>query len=491
VAAKVRRSPSGESVEGHRDAGTHGGSVFVGAVIGLLAVAVALRLVGMAKDLWLDEIWSVTIATGLQSPAQALTLHHEINQYLNTMWLWAVGVGRAPPVYRLVSFTAGTLCVAVAGLIGRRRSRAAAVIMMLVFGFSYELVLYSSEARGYSTLVFFSLASFFCLERCLTEGARPRWVVGYGVCTLFGILSHPAFATVIVAGLAWTTANEIRRGQPRTEVARLVLRIHAAPLLCFALLYLIDMRFIVPGGGTPAKSLIDSYGTAFAWTVGTFQWDAAALISCVAAVYLLDLSLRREASTGTTSWVFFAIAIVFPIVPVLVRGSDLVYTRHFLIASVALLTIAAFTLASWWAERKRARCVVLLAAYCAVNGWHIAELAVRGRGQYREAMRYMVDQTPGDVLTIGADQDFRIGMELRYYLPQELGGKRAQFVSHDAWPPTGPQWLITQRENMEAPSPVADHITDPDGHDYELMEVFPTAPMSGLHWYVYRNRSLR
>jgi hypothetical protein len=482
---KFRAAPEDAPLE--RPAGAS--SAFAPAILAIVVAAALIRLVGIGKDLWLDEIWSVRVASELKSPLDALTLHHEINHYLNTIWLYFAGPARGAVVYHLPAYLAGVASVAVAALIGLRRSRTAGVTLALLFGASYELVLYSTEARGYSTAVLASLLSFYCLERCLSGDANWKWVAGYVASAVFGLLSHPIFVSVLAAGIAWTAVDRLRSSGIRWTVARDIVRIHGVPIAVLAVLYLMDLRLVVPGGGTPARSLIDAYGTSFAWTVGTLQGDAAALLSCVAAVIVMDMGLRRLAKDGSSEWVFFVVAIVFPIVPILVRGSTFVYTRHFLIGSVFLLVLVGLLLAHWWTEGKRLVCAVVLAAFGALNGWHILELGVRGRGEYRAAIRYMVAHTAGDVLVIGGDQDFRIGTELQYYLPSEVGAKRAEYVPHGSWPEHGPDWVVTQRESLDPVRPVPDHLTGPTGNEYTLMEVFPAAPLSGLHWYVYRNRS--
>jgi hypothetical protein len=150
-------------------------------------------------------------------------------------------------------------------------------------------------------------------------------------------------------------------------------------------------------------------------------------------------------------------------------------------------------LGAWWERGGRARtaCMAVLVAYAALNGWHIGDLARNGRGRYRDAIRYIADRTPGSSVTIGGDHDFRIGMVLRYYLPGEMGSKDAKYVEQDAWPPTGPQWVIGHAESFAPPRPPVDRFSDPAGNQYDLVEVFRTAPLSGLHWFVFRNRALR
>lgn len=455
----------------------------------VLALGVALRMVGASKDLWLDEVWSVQVAGRMSSPFAALTLHHEINHYLNTMWLYALGSGQAALAYHLPALLAGAASIVVAGLIGLRRDRTTALFMILLFGTSYELVLYSSEARGYSTAVLFSLVCFYCLESITLGQDSVRWRVAYSASAVLGLLSHPIFVSVIIAGVAWTLFDQARAGGIRRALWP-VARIHGVALTCFLVLYLVDLRFVVAGGGTPARSLIDAYGTSFAWTFGTLPGDAAMLVSCMVCLVLLESALRRLSNAGVRSWVYFSAAIVAPVILILARRSDWVYVRHFLIGTVFALTAVAMLLAALWRGGRRALVAVLVAGYVGLNGWHIVELAVRGRGQYRAAIKYIVDHTPGSTITIGGDQDFRIGTELSYYLPAELGLKRATYVAHTEWPAKGPQWLIAQRESSEPVLPADEQIRDPAGNEFELAEIFPSAPLSGLHWYVYRNRSL-
>jgi len=145
----------------------------------------------------------------------------------------------------------------------------------------------------------------------------------------------------------------------------------------------------------------------------------------------------------------------------------------------------------WWGRGHRALSAAVMVLYCATNAWHIADLNVHGRGRYRDAIRFIADRTPGSTISIGADQDFRIGVELMYYLPRELGDKEGKFFEHGSWPPGGPQWVIVQRESFASTSAVEPQFSDPSGNRYELARTFPTAPLSGLHWFIYRNAALR
>jgi hypothetical protein len=49
----------------------------------LLVAAMAIRICGAWNDLWLDEIWSLTLVGPISSPWQVFTqIHHDNNHYL-------------------------------------------------------------------------------------------------------------------------------------------------------------------------------------------------------------------------------------------------------------------------------------------------------------------------------------------------------------------------------------------------------------------------
>ena len=56
-----------------------------------LCVGAALRALGLASDLWLDEIWTWASVRALPDAASVFTLHDSNNHYLNTLWFYAAG----------------------------------------------------------------------------------------------------------------------------------------------------------------------------------------------------------------------------------------------------------------------------------------------------------------------------------------------------------------------------------------------------------------
>ena len=115
----------------------------------ILLVSAAPRYFGAQGDLWLDEIWTLDIASNTDHAYLIFWGPYlDNNHLLNTFYIYLVDTQSPPNVLRGLAIAAGIASVAVAGLIGLRRSRREALINMLLFGLSYAMVHYASEARG-------------------------------------------------------------------------------------------------------------------------------------------------------------------------------------------------------------------------------------------------------------------------------------------------------------------------------------------------------
>jgi hypothetical protein len=458
----------------------------------VIVAAAVLRWPGLGTDLWLDELWARRMAIAMPSAFTTFTLHHEVNHHLTTLWFYLTGPEASAQVYRLPSYACGIGTVAVAGLIGWRRSGATAIFAMLLTASSYELIVFSSEARGYSMAVFATLLSFLLLELHL-DRARTWTLAGYAIVATAGLFTQPVFSTVLASACVWSALHWWRSKARSVRSAGVALAPHVVPLCALAALYFGDLNHVVSGGGTGTSSLAEAYRQSLAWTLGApesaaFMW-AGAVIAAVAIVF----GVRAAAQRDHASAAFFLGAIVaVPNLALLLRGSEMVYTRHFLPGSALTLLLVAFLLGSFW-ERSRAWQLAAAGAFvtfAATNGLHVQTFMEHGRGNYQEAIRFMADRTAGPV-TIAADHDFRVGLELDYYLRRVLGSRPAAFVPQGAWPKGGPAWVVANADHYEAPTLPHNVYADPDGNEYELFRTVPTAPLTGLHWFLFRNRAPR
>jgi len=49
--------------------------------------------------------------------------------------------------------------------------------------------------------------------------------------------------------------------------------------------------------------------------------------------------------------------------------------------------------------------------------------------------------------------------------------------------------VICHKESWEEPVPQSAQLSDDAGNSYEFVRTFQTAPLSGLHWFVYHNQA--
>ena len=104
-----------------------------------------------------------------------------------------------------------------------------------------------------------------------------------------------------------------------------------------------------------------------------------------------------------------------------------------------------------------------------------------------DAARFLAEHTKGPEVTIGGDQDFRIDTVLQFYEKETMGKKTPKYYTTHSWPKGGPEWFIAQKESFDDPSPPGEQYTDEAGDAYEWVKTFPSAPLSGLHWFICHN----
>lgn len=120
------------------------------------AVGAVVRVFAAQNDLWFDEVWTLEL---LRERVHSfgdvfLNFKHSNNHHLCSLWMWLVGQNASGPIYRLPSVLASIGTVALAGFIGIRRSCLEGCIAVTLTSWSYLLVHFGTEARGYSLAIF-------------------------------------------------------------------------------------------------------------------------------------------------------------------------------------------------------------------------------------------------------------------------------------------------------------------------------------------------
>lgn len=465
--------------------------LYVAGCIVIFVVASLVRVRGAMNDLWLDEIWSLDLVREIRSPIEVFTkIHHDNNHYLNSLFMYFTGQRGNWPGYRIPAVVAGCGTVILAWLIGRRRNKAAALFSMLMVAFSYVLVLYSSEARGYGSLIFFSFLCFLSLQSFLD---RPRWQAAllFSLGGVLGFLSHLTFVIFLLASVLWFWARSFRIGHSASQVLKNTIGCFGAPALCLLALYLTDIRHMTIGGGIPT-SLTKAYAGSLAWTLGVPNLHWTHIVGVITAIAVLTGAVMLFWREKSDIWIFFAaVIVVVPIVLALMRPTEFVFVRYFIVSIAFLLLLLAVVLTWLWERGPVGRVVagLLLIVYLIGNSYHVGELFQYGRGRITEAIQFMAEHSKQEsAVTFGGDHDLRIMFVLRFYLKYMMQEKATQYYGQGMWPVDGLDWVICHQDSFEQPKPPGPQLTDGFGNNYELVRIFPTAPLSGVHWFVYHNR---
>jgi hypothetical protein len=112
----------------------------------------------------------------------------------------------------------------------------------------------------------------------------------------------------------------------------------------------------------------------------------------------------------------------------------------------------------------------------------------------------MAAHTPGQVITVTSDHDFRNGMILSYYERDLPEHKRLQYIPQDhqfpveavdaaaASPPraAGAAWMLFHRIGPDRG--VVPTIADRNGTVYALVKTLPYADLAGWEWFLYAKR---
>lgn len=452
----------------------------------IFMIAISVRFPLIFSDFWLDEIWSFNLMKGIvQSPVDILTkIHHDNNHWLNTFFMYMTGDPFHWFVYRIPALLAGVFSIILVGRIASSRGKSESIIATLLFGLSYLQVLYSTEARGYGFVVFFSLLSFYAMERFMAE---KSWTSNCLFClsAVFGFLSHLTFIHVYFALLLWSVYRFHKESRPWGNLFIDLFRCHAVPTLFLGVLYFIDIRHMSIGGGN-YQSLPVVIRNTITFTLGAANSGTIAIFATIFAtlVFLSGLILlwREKAD----QWIFFATVIFLsPFLLLLLMTPRVLFIRYFLVCVTFFLLLLSYILGYCWRLGKpgQAICAIVVLLVCFGNTLQIADLLQKGRGHYKDALIYMAEQNDGDSITIGSDHDFRNRVLLDFYARYLPEDKQIEYFAEERWQHGNPQWFITHHSGRDYQPPSTLIVKE---HSYVLDREYRFSKLSGWHWFIYR-----
>jgi hypothetical protein len=442
----------------------------------LTSVGFALRYFGCLNDLWLDELISIHTAHSLHSWTQVFTsVHMDNNHYLNTLYLYLVGPQPYWPIYRFLSLFFGTLTIWAAYWSLKNRSQVQALLFATLIAFSYPLVHFSSEARGYSGAVLACVLAFGLLQRWLaapTVEESAQWGALYSGSLVFGLLSHLTFLFVAVAlALFSIIATRHRRGTVAANAT-----IHIAPALSFLVLAYLDFRGFFTLGGTQSTA-IHELSRLLANVIGWPLHDAySAWIIGLPLFFFVAFQLSRRPRNIDSSLflVLAAILILFAVA----NKPSFVAQRYFLV----FVPFGYCALAIAMSRMRRTMVVAPLGLLIVGNISLYAHFLKDGRGHYQAALHLIAQKSTVTELRIASDQKFRAGVELDFY-QRTLPPLYTIRIIPKASAEVHPDWLITHDDAFAPPRP--DVLTGTSGKAIKVA-YFGCSELSGEAWTVYR-----
>jgi uncharacterized membrane protein len=427
-------------------------------------------------DLWLDELWSLQLARAHSALDVFWGIHHDNNDYLNTLWMMLGGDGAPPLLERALSVAAGVGLVALGATAPLHRERLEGALTALLLAGSRFLVHYGSEARGYGPALFCALAAFVALDRYFRTRAQ-RWAWAFAVTGALGVLSHLTFVFVLTGAGVWIAVDLVlTRRAALADLAAFL-----TPVLLLGFLWLVDIRFLAVGGAPRyegAAVLPDLSAATLGLPDGPLRWLAVPF-AALAAFELVALARARD----LRAW-FFAGAFLAPLSYLAVLQPEHVWPRHFAVLVPLFLVLVGAGLARLAALGVAGQGAVLaaLVVFSAGNALQLASLVRDGRGHYRAAVELMLSHSPPGPITVGSFNDFRNRMVLDDQARRLGVESRIVYVKASELREDPPQWLVM---HDFAVAPKRREYLDVASHIYALVEVFPYAGLSGWTWLVY------
>jgi hypothetical protein len=389
-----------------------------------------------------------------------------------------------------------------------RRSKVHGVIAALLLAFSYPLIVYSSEARGYGLLVFCMVWAISIVDKRFgwttsqasdatskpreqQDAALRQSPLLFSTAVILGFLAHPTFIHAYGALAVWTIYHLEERSSSMTNALRELLRWHLAPAI-FLLFYYNVFLSRLQISGADVASMVDVIVSTSALALGGPEHGALSQLALVVWLAALVKGLQHVYQRDFGAFLFFLCAIV--IMPALMivgqqilgGGQIRYFPRYFLVSHTAFLLLTTYWLGDVFRGEtsKRVLCVVAVVLFCLGNLNHTVTFLRFGRGHYREALQYLVQATPGRSIRVCSNHDFRTTMVFTYYQRYLPLDKELIYLSGDDRAKA--DWCII---GVATPLRAVPRVVKTQDTRFVLKRYFPFYGLSGSSWWIYGRES--
>jgi hypothetical protein len=453
---------------------------------GSFVIGVVARVFAANNDLWFDEVWTLQlIGERVHSFGDVFTnLKHSNNHHLCSLWMWFVGQNASALVYRLPSVLASIGTVVLAGLIGARRSWMDGCVAVILTSWSYLLIHFGTEARGYSLAIFFAFLAWYALQR-FAERRSWIWIIIFWSATVLGFLAHLEFAVCFAGVVVWSFWRFTRNGRQLRDAVLDLLALFVVPIALMLAFYLVAIRGMEVASG-PTYRLLPLLIKTASYTLGGPGSGALAAVIALCAVAALFVALIYSKFDRDDRRVFYAVVILAPAAVIAIQQPEQFYVRYLMISVAIFLLLLSSAYASTLRQGLAGPAigVALLSLYVIGNSVNTINLLRFGRGQYLAALHFIEAQSQDRGVVITSDHDFRNGMLVNYYKRYLAQPDFIQYANGSTLNEHGANWLLLHRFEFTG---WPDQVIDVYRNTYKLVRVFRYSDLSGWNWLLYQN----
>jgi len=463
----------------------------------ILIFGAGLRIWATGGDLWIDEVWSLdqlAVAQASDNPQDWIALFFHANTHaINTVYIALVdalaGPNPSPFAYRLLSLVTGIATVGIATWWGWKRSPATGVIIAALFSFSYPLINYSGEARGYAPMMLAGLLAAYALEQYLKKPS-PLKISAFVTASLIGLLSHHTFI-VIEAGLglwaAWEVFDLNRRSLVST-LAKLV-PLFGIQLILIVMFAAVAIDSMARGGDCCPEPALDSIRIMTDWMFGIDANTITSLVPLFLIAAIIVATLARLAKGGERVWVMLGIVIIaFPLATLIIETKPDVIHRYFLPSTLFGLLMVAGVLSWLWrlGDWRRWLSITAVLLFCIGNATLLVKFSDGGRGQYLATVQTIENASSGPQ-RISGYPTFSVGSLVRHHLKVLGPDARLMYVASKEKNDAPADWFIHGYLEGNDPEPELKRVGSGNGPaTYKLVKFFSQWGLSGDAWVLYQ-----
>lgn len=464
-----------------------------------MLLGLTLRLAAARGDLWLDEIWSLTLVERTRTYLEVvLALPHDNNHVLNSLWLKAVGDSAPPVLVRLPAVLFGVLSIPVAARLGRRVSPVAALMCAGFVALDLVFVEFGSEARGYAGLIFCTLAALAALESYLAAPTRLA-LLGLASVVLLGTFSHlmmlEAGALVCGVGALRLLVRYGWRGPWLRESAPVVLAVALGVLPPLACLFVSATSGPIHVGlGAPFSwgGFSEGLGGAMRFLLGFWPEPLPRALSGGLLLILAALSLFAMRWLPPERRVLPALGVIgLPLAHALLHLPNQRYVRFHLIPTICFTLLLVEILALMLARGGKARhlAVALIGLIAFGQSILLARFLTEGRGAFARATATITAAGPTRLASLPAVSAPETAAVVRWYARRLGRSDQIDLVPNADICGKVPNWLIIVHPPDDARDKSdATYLQTLDcGSRFAPVAIYPAFGMSGFRWTLLRD----